>query len=81
MNHRLHYPPPSPQQQNDQDNQLSRDFYNGAEILIIAMGIIGIWKYLVVPMWKDVIVPIWNWWNEKLHAETETDPAGIACPG
>ena len=66
MNHHPHYPPPLPQQQNNQDNQLSRDFYNGAEILIIVMGIIWAWKYLVVPMWKDVIVPLWNWWKRSL---------------
>ena len=60
-----HHPPPSPQQQNNEDNQLSRDFYKGAEILIIVMGIIGIWKYQVVPMWIDVIVPLWNCWNRN----------------
>ena len=65
MYHYPHYPRPSPEQQNNPDNQLSRDIYNGAEILIIVMGIIGIWKYLVVPMWKDVIVPLWNWWNRS----------------
>ena len=42
MNHRPHYPPPAPQKQNNQDNQLSRDIYDGAEILIIVIGIIGI---------------------------------------
>ena len=65
MNHRPYYPPPAPQQQNNQDNQLSRDIYYGAEILIIVIGIIGIWQYIVVPLWKDVIVPLWNWWNRS----------------
>jgi hypothetical protein len=64
MNNRPHCPRPAPQQDN-QDNQLSRDISNGAEILIIVMGIVGIWKYIAVPMWKDVVVPLWNWWNRS----------------
>lgn len=59
------YHSPNQQSQNSRDNRLSRDMYNGAELLIIVIGIIGIWKYLVVPMWKDVIVPLWNWWNRS----------------
>ena len=65
MNNRPHCPPPASQQQDNQDNQLSRDISNGAEILIIVMGIVGIWKYIAVPMWKDVVVPLWNWWNRS----------------
>ena len=65
MNHHPHYPLPVSRQQNNQDNQLSWGISNGAEILIIIIGIIGIWKYLVVPIWKDVIVPLWNWWNRS----------------
>jgi hypothetical protein len=67
MNREPHYPPAAPQQQNNQDNQLSRDISHGAEILTIVIGIIGIWKYFVVPMWKDVLVPLWNWWNRSFR--------------
>ena len=69
MNRHPHYPPPSPQPQNNQDNQLSRDIYNGSEILIIVIGILGIWQYLVVPIWKDVIVPLWNWWQKSFNTK------------
>jgi hypothetical protein len=85
MNHRPHYPPPAPQQHNNQDNQLSQDISNGAEILIVVIGIIGIWEYFVVPMWKDVIVPLWNWWKrsftlrEKLILLVLLALAGYLC--
>ena len=55
MNRRPRYPPPAPRQQNDQDNQLRRDISNDAEILIIVIGIIGIWKYIVVSCWAGYL--------------------------
>jgi hypothetical protein len=86
MNHRPHYPPTASQQQNNQENQLSLDIISsGAEILIIVIWIIGIWKYIVVPMWKGVIVPLWNWWNrsftltEKLILLALLALAGYLC--
>jgi hypothetical protein len=69
MNHRPHYPPPAPPQQNNQDNRLSQDLYNGAEILIIFIAIAGLWRYIVVPVWQDVIVPLWNWWNKSFSTK------------
>ena len=61
MNRRPRYPPPAPRQQNDQDNQLSRDISNDAEILIIVIGIIGIWKYIVVSCWAGYLPGRFSW--------------------
>ena len=81
MYHHPHYPPPLPQQQNNQDNQLSRDFYNGAEILIIVMGII--WT-LEIPGRAHVErcdCPTLELVEEELNTEAEADPAGPTCAG
>jgi len=59
MNHRPHYPPPAPYQENN--DPLGQDLHAGAEIVMIFVAIYGIWKYIVVPLWESVIVPLWNW--------------------
>ena len=63
MYHYPHYPPPASQKQNK--DLLGQDISRGAEIIMIFVALVGLWKYIVVPLWESVIVPLWNWWQKS----------------
>ena len=67
MYHHPHYPPPAPQQ--GEHDLLGQDLYRGAEIVMIFVALMGLWKYIVVPLWESVIVPAWNWWQKSFSTK------------
>ena len=62
-----HFPLPASQQQNN--DSLGQDFHSGAEIIMIVVALVGLWKYILVPLWESVIVPLWNWWQKSFNTK------------
>ena len=67
MNHRPHYPPSALQQQDN--DSLGRDLYRGAEIVMIFVALVGLWKYVLMPLWESLIIPLWNWWQKSFNTK------------
>ena len=67
MHHRLHYPLPAYRQENN--DRLGQELHAGAEIVMIVVAIVGLWKYIVVPLWESIIVPSWNWWQKSFNTK------------